>query len=238
MNMKNNLLIPLLILAVVALGCSSLREMAGSNSPPAANQENQPAETAPLDEPSSPATAYSPSGDPRADIEKLGQRFLSAKSFRARMESIGGGPVTSEVDFVAPDRFHLRTATPAGEEVDVIIIGKTTYMKADDKWQKVPMDIGSMIPNFRDAFNREGMKGMKDVKFEGEDIAEGKAAYRYSYIGQAPQGGVEFSSKLWIAKDTGYPVKIVADYKTGEMKSMTIVYDYETPLSIEPPVEN
>jgi hypothetical protein len=51
-------------------------------------------------------------------------------------------------------------------------------------------------------------------------------------------GGVEFSSKLWIAKDTGYPVKIVADYKTGQMKSMTIVYDYDTPITIEPPAGN
>lgn len=236
--MKNNVLLPMLILAALALGCSSLREMAGSNSQPGSNGTANTAPPATSEDPASASSIpYAPSGDARADIEKLGERFMSAKSFRATMQSTGGGPVNSEVDFVAPDRFHLRTATPAGEKVDVIIIGNTTYMNAGDKWQKVPMDIGSMIPNFRETFNREGMKGMKDVKFEGEDAAEGKSAYRYSYVGQAPQGGVEFSSKLWIAKDTGYPVKIVADYKTGEMKSMTIVYDYETPIKIEPPVE-
>ncbi|MDM7921954.1 MAG: hypothetical protein QUS14_06610 [Pyrinomonadaceae bacterium] len=231
--MKNNLLLPLFILLVFAIGCSSLRDMAGGNSAaPGNSAANTGTATAPADTASS---SFAPSSDPRADIEKLGERFLAAKSFRAKMQSTGGGPMNAEVDFIAPDRFRITTNTPQGEAVNMIIVGEATYMNAGGSWQKMPVDVGSMIPDFRDTFNREGMKGIKEVTFEGEDTAEGKPAYRYSYSGQAPEGGIQFTAKLWISKDSGYPLKINADYSSGAMKSMSVVYDYETPISIEVP---
>jgi len=106
-----------------------------------------------------------------------------------------------------------------------------------NKWQKMPLPLDSTISDMRSAFNKEGMKWFSDVKFAGEDTANGKAAYLYTYHGKGPNNVGENDSKLWVSQDDGLPIKIEAVYRTGNLKSMKIEYDYDTPVTIDPPVQ-
>ena len=92
------------------------------------------------------------------------------------------------------------------------------------------------IPNLRDSFTEEGLKTLTDVKFESEDSLDGKPALVYSYKNQTIVGRYPFTSKIWIGKDTGIPMKIFVEYSNGMLKNMTVNYDTETPVTIEAPI--
>jgi outer membrane lipoprotein-sorting protein len=231
--MKKNLTLPLLVLLAVTLGCSRITEMANSSRGDA-NSSNANTESAKAEAPSAPASSeFAPSAEPRADIEKMAERFLSVGSFRATMSGEGDVPMKNDLEFVPPDRYRIKTGTG----MEMIIIGKTSYMKLGDQWQKMPMPLDSTISDMRSAFNKEGMKWFSDVKYAGDDTVKGREAYVYTYHGKGPDNVGENDSKLWVAKSSGLPLKIEAKYRSGNLKSMTIEYDYETPVTIEPPVE-
>jgi hypothetical protein len=231
---KKNSTAPLLILLVVTFGCSSLRELgsktrtgnsAASNSNVAAAPESKVGET---------AGTFAPSGDPKADIEKIADKFLSEDSFRAEMVGEGDMPMRTELEFVSPDRYRIKNAN----STEMIVIGKTAYMNAGGQWRKMPMALDSTVTDMRAAFNKEGMKWFSDVRYEGEEMVDGKSAHVYAFHNKGPGAGVgENDSKIWVAKSDGRPLKIEAIYKQGTLKSMTIEYDYETPVVIEPPVK-
>ena len=50
-----------------------------------------------------------------------------------------------------------------------------------------------------------------------------------------PKGGYPFTSKIWVGKDSGLPMRIVVEYQNGVLKTMTVNYDTETPVTIEAP---
>lgn len=230
--MKKDLFIPLFILLALTLGCSKISELANrsSNTGSGANSNSESAKTGET----APASGdYAPSSDAKADVEKLSERFMTVKSFRATMSAVGEMPMETDLEFVAPDRYRIKT----GNLMDVIIIGKTTYMKLGDKWQKMPGELDSQISDMRSTFNKEGMRWISDVKYAGDDTVDGKAAYVYTYHAKGPDKVGENESKLWIAKSDGLPIKVEATYKTGPMKSMKVEYDYDAPVSIEPPIK-
>ena len=110
------------------------------------------------------------------------------------------------------------------------------YMKSGGKWTKMPGDSASTTPTLRDSFTEEGLKTLTDVKFEGEDTVDGKPALAYTYKNVTPKGGFPFSSKIWIGKTSGVPMKVVVDYSNGVLKQMTVNYDTETPVTVEAPM--
>lgn len=233
--MQNKIVLPLFLLLGLGLGCSSIEKFVAEKSG-SSNASNTGTGTARAPEGAPPE--FAPSGDAKADIEKMADRFLSIESFRAKMTSEGTMTMNADLDYIAPDKFRVKTELPNGQSSEMVLIGKQTYMKIGERWQKMPVDIGTKIPNMRETFTREGMKWFKQIKYEGEESAEGKNAYLYSYDGEAPGGGMAYSSKIWVAKSDGRPIKIKAVYKTGDMKAMNIVYDYETKVTIEPPIGN
>ena len=119
--------------------------------------------------------------------------------------------------------------------MEIIYIGNQTYMKTGGKWSKTPGDSNAAIPTLRDSFTEEGLKTLTDVKYESEDTVDGKPAQVYTYKNVTPKGGYPFSSKIWIAKASGLPLKIVVDYTNGVLKQMTVNYDTESPVTIEAP---
>ncbi len=231
--MKKDLILPFLILLALTLGCSKIGEFANrsANSGPTANTNSETAKSGETE--TAPGSAdYAPSSDAKADIEKLADRFMTVKSFRATMQAEGGTPMQTQLEFVSPDRYRIKT----GNLMDVIIIGKTTYMKIGDKWQKMPSELDTAISDLRSTFNSEAMKWVSDVKYTGDETINGKAAYVYTYHAKGPEKIGENESKLWIAKADGLPMKVEAVYKSGPMKSMTVEYDYDATVSIEAPM--
>lgn len=206
----------LLLLAALGLGCkyiSSLRE-GGSGG----------------------LSGTTASSDPKADLIAASRKFIELKALSARMEGIGQTEIKSQVDYVAPDRYHITYLAGTGSGMEMIMIGNQSYMKTGGKWSKFPGSSNSSIPTLRDSFTEDGLKTLTDVKFEGDETVDGKPSLVYSYKNVTPAGNYPFSSKIWVAKATGLPMKIVVDYTNGALKQMTVNYDTESPVTIEPPI--
>ena len=223
-----------MLFLAAALGCSKFPGMETKTDTPANNSAAAPA-SSDTKTPWTAASAFVPSGDAKADIEKMADRFLSQRSFTARMEGTGTIPVKADLEFLAPDRFRLTHYRDGGQLGQMIVIGQTTYMNAGGKWQK--MQIGMSVPNMRETFTREGMKWFKDTKYEGEESLEGKTAHHYSYDGEMPGTKKTYSSDIWINAADGLPIKIEAVYHSGDLKTMHIGYDYSKEISIEAPID-
>ena len=227
--MKLQPILPLILLAAVALGCSQLRDIANRGEAPtnATNSDSPAAAT------SETSGGVAPSGDPSADINRMADAFLAQKSFRAKMVGSGQTPMNMELEFVAPDRFRVRNTS--GPEM--VIVGKNVYVEDEGRWQKLPGDLGATVPDMRKAWDEEGRKWFTDVRYVGEDTADGRPAYVYTYHNKGDEGVGANDSKIWISKADGLPVRIEANYKSGTLRSMTIDYDYDANISIEPPIK-
>ncbi|MGH9947133.1 MAG: LolA family protein [Pyrinomonadaceae bacterium] len=233
--MKNNIALPLIVLLLFAFGCSQIREMANtsSNSETISNSTSNSESTTTAD--SQPSSGeFTPTSDAKADIEKMADRFLALKSFSAKMEGEGKTPMKTDLEFVSPDRYRLKMVNG----MEMIVIGNTSYMNIGGSWRKMTLPLDSTITDMRKAFDKDGRKWFSDVKYEGEETVDGKPAYVYAYHNKGPGAGVgENDSKLWIGKNDGMPIKIEAQYKSGNLRTMKIVYDLETPVTIEPPIK-
>jgi hypothetical protein len=176
--------------------------------------------------------------DPKADVVAASKKFIDLKSFTANMQGMGQTEIKSQVKYAAPDRFHVTYLGGTGAGMEIIMLGNDSFMKSplNGKWTKMPGANNAAIPNLRDSFTEEGLKTLTDVKFEGEDAVDGKPAMAYSYKNQTPAGGFPFTSKMWVAKDSGLPLKIYVEYTNGVLKNMTVNYDTETPVTIEAPI--
>lgn len=219
--MKNKLTLVFLVLALVTLGCKFLNIGGGGGTG------------------SSSAGGGTATGgsDPKADVIAASKKFIDLKSFSAKMEGMGQTEIKSQVDYLAPDRFHIQYLGGTGAGMEMIVVGPDMYMKAagTGKWSKMPGNGGAAIPNLRDSFTDEGLKSLSDVKFEGEETIDGKPAMVYSYKNVTPKGGFPFTSRTYVNKQTGLPMRIKVDYENGTLKTMTIDYDTETPVTIEAP---
>ena len=218
--MKNKLTLVFLVLAFVTLGCKFL----GGSSTGSGSSSGG----------GGTATGGS---DPKADIIAASKKFIDLKSFSAKMEGMGQTEIKSQVDYLAPDRFHIQYLGGTGAGMEMIVVGSDMYMKAagTGKWSKMPGNGGAAIPNLRDSFTEEGLKTLSDVKFDGEETIDGKPVMVYSYKNVTPKGGFPFTSKTYVNKDTGLPMRIKVDYENGTLKTMTVNYDTETPVTIEAP---
>jgi hypothetical protein len=174
--------------------------------------------------------------DPKADVVEASRKFLELPYFTANMEGVGDTEIKSQVKYAAPDRFHVKYLGGTGAGMEMIWVGKESYMNANGKWTKMPTANAS-IPTLRDSFTEEGLKTLTDVKFEGEDTVDGKPALAYSYKNVTPVGNYPFTSKIWVGLDTGVPMKIYVEYTNGSLKNMTVNYDTESKVTIEPPAK-
>ena len=218
-------LIPILLLVLVVIGCkwaSLQNETSGTNESTGSSSASKGGK----------ATA---SSDPKADVVAASKKFLELPYFTANMEGKGDTEIKSQVAYLAPDRFHVKYLGGTGGGMEMIWIGKDSYMNMNGKWTKMPASDTS-LPNLRDSFTEEGLKTLTDVTFEGEDSVDGKQALVYGYKNVTPQGNFPFTSKIWVSQDTGAPMKIFVEYTNGALKNMTVKYDTESKVTIEPPV--
>lgn len=172
--------------------------------------------------------------DPKADVIEASKRFIALPSFRANMEGMGITEIKTQVEYLAPDRFRIKNLL---SEMEMIYIGKDLFIKSGDKWTKAPGS-GQSVPNLRDSFTEEGLKTLSDVKYEGEETVNGVATSVYSYKNVTPVGDFPFTSKIWIRGDTGVPLKIFVEYTNNQaLKHMTVNYDTDAKITIEPPIK-
>ncbi len=222
------ILLPLAILLISVLGCSKIKELVGG-------AKDNPNGRSPGGGSSSASSTAG--ADPKEDIIQASKKFIALSAFSAKMEGMGQTEIKSQVDYIAPDRFHISYLGGTGAGMEIIYIGNQTYMKTGGKWTKSNGDSNSAIPTLRDSFTEEGLKSLSDTKFEGEETVDGKPALVYSFKNVTPKGDFGFNCKMWVGKQTGLPMKIYATYDNGMLKNMTVNYDTESKVTIEPPIQ-
>ena len=221
--MKKDIALPLLLIVFTGLGCGWLNFSDASTSPVGSNSEN----TSSTNKSVTTVTRENPA----ADIEVMADKFLAEKMFRAKMRGTGDKEVTTDLEFVAPDRFRVKT----GPGLETIVIGKDVYLSMNGSFTKLPGAMGNTVPDLRATFNKEGRKWFSDVRYVGEESVNGEASLVYEYKNKGEGSRGENDSKIWIAKDDGLPLKIESRYKTGDLKTMTIEYEYDPNIKIEIP---
>jgi outer membrane lipoprotein-sorting protein len=225
--MKYNLLLPLAVLCFAALGCSAIRDLATKGKDSTASNSKSGSS-------SKGSTTFG--ADPKEEIVAASKKFIELPGFSAKMEGNGASQLRMQVDYAAPDSYHIMYLGGTGAGMEMIMIGNKSFIKTGGKWSKMPGDGNASIPTLRDSFTEEGLKTLTDVKYDGDDTIDGNPAAVYSYKNVTPKGGYPFTSKIWVSKDTGLPMKITVDYTNGTLKQMTVVYDTETPVTIEAPI--
>ncbi len=221
--MRKDIALPLLLIVFTGLGCGWLNFSDASTSPVGSNAEN----TSSTNTSATTVTRENPA----ADIEVMADKFLAEKMFRAKMRGMGEKEVTTDLEFVAPDRFRVKT----GPGLETIVIGKDVYLSMNGSFTKLPGAMGNTVPDLRATFNKEGRKWFSDVRFVGEETVNGEASLVYEYKNKGEGNRGENDSKIWIAKDEGLPLKIESRYKTGDLKTMTIEYEYNPNIKIDVP---
>lgn len=128
-------------------------------------------------------------------------KFLAAKSFRATVTDAKSGEQLSEMEFVAPDRYHLKRA----KGPETIIIGDDAYMSMNGQLMKMPIPVGKMIGQYRNEGTLRQLESGITVTDLGADSVGGEPAHAYTYtVTEPPKADV----KLWIGDKTGLPLQI------------------------------
>jgi hypothetical protein len=174
--------------------------------------------------------------DPKADVMAASQKFNSLKSLSGKVESTGDTPFTKNVEFTAPNNYHVTYHDQAGGDMELITVGDQSYIKTGDSWTKLHGD-EPPTPTMRLQFSDETMRSISDAKFEGEDIIDGKTALVYSYKRVAVVGNFHVTCKIWVAKDSGIPIKSYEEYAEGVVKTRTTNFDTQSPVTIELPAK-
>src|SRR3982751_2397817 len=127
-------------------------------------------------------TATSPEmADPKAAVIDASRKLTALKGLSAIVDGTGGKlTIKKDVQYVAPDRYHIKFDDETGAHVEMINIGNESYIRSGDSWDKLPGNEGASS-TFRNSFTDDVLETISDVKFEGEDTLNGKPVFVYSY---------------------------------------------------------
>src|SRR5262249_26808400 len=146
------------------------------------------------------------------------------KSYRAHMTSGSGSSGTVDVDLevVTPDRFHMKTG-----QLEMIIIGNTTYVKMGTTWQKMTLT-QTIDLSLADAHKFEAQVGTSpDVKLLGPEVLDGTPTLVYQ-MGQT--SGSSQTVKMWVGVADGLPRKV------STPGTIITFSDYNSNITINPPI--
>ena len=173
---------------------------------------------------------------PRDDVHAAYTRFLAAKSFRATVTDVKKGQQLSQMDFVAPDRYHIRNGQGQMEQ---ILIGDDAYTLIDGKRVKLPMPIkvGRIVGQYRNQSTLDELARDLEVTALGDDSVDGIATKVYAYTVTEP---ARSDVKVWVGVASGMPVQLESQGRFMGVKSTTRLryYDFDDgTIRVERPQE-
>src|SRR5688572_7382006 len=181
--------------------------------------------------------AFAPfaAADVKSDMLASHEAMVKAGKFRmvgtAKTDK-GTDNLWSEVQW--PDRFHSRNQ--AGEYI--LLPGKS-YMKQGGQWIAMPMDMSAMVQSLSPVAVRQTFDNMTNAKELGESEIGGKKVKGYEYDTFATIMGIKATShvKVWIDPETKLVVRQETDNKAaGQTSKVVQDYEYDTSISIDPPM--
>lgn len=170
--------------------------------------------------------------DPQAEVESTFRKVMADKSYNAVITSEAKRRTTVIHMLVQlPDRFHMKT-----EGMEVIILPEGTWMNASGQWMRSPVNMSQMIAGYTGEAMEKGIGSIGKVEYVGEEDVQGCTSknYRYSQSGEFMGMKSQGESLLSICQSNGKPVRIVSK-EAGKSDSVTITYDWDTPVNIRAP---
>lgn len=142
------------------------------------------------------------SASPKDDLHEAFGKFLKAHSFHATVTDIKKGEQVSEMDFVAPDRYRMKTSNGH----DSLIIGDAMYMDMNGKLTRMPVPgVGKMTAQYRNEDFLHEVEGGMDVRALPDEAVDGEPARVYAYSVTKP---MKSDAKTWISQKSGLPIQI------------------------------
>ncbi len=166
-------------------------------------------------------------GDPQAiaEVQAAYQKFLAARTWRARVKAPGGEAQTME--HVAPDRMHL-LFTQGNEKSEMFVIGRDSWLLSGGRCLKLPTISPFMNP-------RELMQPDPDTKTSvakgGAETIEGTSTRTYLITSEAR--GKQTRQKLYVAVGSNLPRRI--EVLSDQAPTIVDYFDYDAPITINPP---
>ena len=234
------------LLALVTIGLTACGQ---TGSPAAAHDRTANSNSNGGDAPARAQSAPLASRDPGAVVANAMQALSQQKAYRIRSTSLasisGAEAKTSVREFVAPDRMHN---IEDGREV--VIIGRTMYVKKGDVWQNMGTQMSDMqdkmkgqIQQMSAAEKAEATKGLTaDYKSLGEEMLDGIPTAVYEMHAQMNTqvegvGSVSTTTKFWIGKSDGLFRKEESNGDEAGIKiKITKTYEYDPGITIEAPI--
>jgi hypothetical protein len=236
----------LTILCLLSMGLAACGQTPGS---PATASYRSATSNSKAGGTSTTASSALTSGDPQAVVTNARQSLTNQKAYRIRSTSLvsisGGHARTSVREFVAPDRMHN---IEDGREV--IIIGKTMYVKKGDNWQNMGTQMSDMQEKLKERVQQmsatekaEATKGLTgDYKSLGDELLDGIPTAVYEMHAQMDTqvqgvGSIVTITKFWIGKSDGLFHKEESNGDEAGMKIKTTkTYEYDPSIKIEAPI--
>jgi hypothetical protein len=159
--------------------------------------------------------------------------------------SMGGEPSNGLREFVAPDRMHI-----VEREREIIIIGKTMYVKRGGAWRNMGTQMSDMaekmngdIRNMSAEERAQALKGVSgDYRSLGDEMLGGTSTATYELRGRVDTqvegiGAITTITKYWIGKDDGLIRKEESGGdEAGAKTKTTRIYEYDPDIKIEAPI--
>ncbi|MCL4488487.1 MAG: hypothetical protein M1570_10215 [Chloroflexi bacterium] len=240
--MKPFLVLAAMLAALTVTACDRIPGLSAPPTPtrlptpvPTATQTTPPAATATTAPTATPTAAPSPTlGSPSDVVSNAFKAMAGVKSFRVKMTSTGiPGVINKEmtIEVVMPDRFHL-----TGPNTDIVLIGKTVYMKVGTKWSKVASMKGFDLSGADPSKLQANLKTSADFKIIGTDVVNDTPTYVLQYTTNIKGPPAQkILTKVWVGIKDGLPYQSETRPKAGQDITMTF-YDYNANISINAPI--
>ena len=176
------------------------------------------------------------SSDPKTAVIEASRKLIALKSRTGKIEATGETPFKQQVQYAAPDRYHVLYREASGHDTEMIMAGNDAHIKSGDSWKEIPGDTNP-APTMRNSFTEEALQSISDVKYLGEESVNGMPALVYSYKLMTVVGNFPVNQKLWVSKSSGLPMKCFVEYSNGPIKTLTTTFDTQSPVTIELPVK-
>lgn len=178
--------------------------------------------------------------DPKVAVQTALRNFLNVKSYHSVVKTKNNEiSVETQVDFIATDKYWIRNNL-SGRANETISIGRDSYSRINiGKWTKSTSDEENSFADTRIKMTEDALAAMTDVVASGKEDFIGqdstiKEAFVYTF--KSNSSG-EATSKMWIDAKKVLPLRVdtKGTYNGGDIE-MSIIYDFDKEIKIEPPI--
>ncbi|HEY0458051.1 MAG TPA: hypothetical protein VGC97_02795 [Pyrinomonadaceae bacterium] len=195
----------LIFIALIAFGCARRSQMAKNDVP-----------------------------DPKAAVIDASHKLTELKLLTGRIDAVSETPYKQQVEFIAPDKYHVWYHDDTGGELEMITSAGKTYLRSGDTWTDLDSET-SITPTMRNSFTDDVLSSISDVQYEGDETLDDKQTRIFSYNLVTKVGNFHAKQRIWVDKDSGVPVKCFVEYSEGPIKTLTTTFDSQSPVTIEAP---